>query len=181
MKLQTKRVFSIAAALSLALVMLVSFAGCAGSTANNKPHSQQAIDLRENEQGERLTKYTPAPDHKNEGSTSISIGEAKKRYIVTVNDCYRTGWFAFVADDDSTYTVTVGGAETEWKIYVLDEKYTGELSAISEEYEPALSGPGSMDVHKDQYVYIYCASNALTGAEPVEGKLEFSGSGLPIK
>lgn len=175
-----KKLLSLALALLLALSALALFTACSSSSSQDQPASTPGPS------------QTPDPGaaHKDAKENKNTSGEASSSMRhstieITSEDCFAdSGYYIFTVGADASLRVKIAGSErdVEWKVYVLDDKYTDDIAAFSEGREPALTSDGSLNVKKGEYVYVYCSVNALTADAPAEGAvISFTGPGLPKK
>ena len=164
MKHSVKSVFIKAAAALCALLTVLSLAACA-----KKPEAAEQEQYRRSDEV-----FLPGKE---------PINQVKTSRVVSDSAFANCGNFIFVAAADSEYTVTYenAGRDIEWSIFVFDRQYSEDLAKMPEENEPALVGPGAVQVKKGQYGYLHCSVNELNAEEPVPGAYaEFTGAGLPF-
>ena len=88
------------------------------------------------------------------------------------------GFVEFIAgaEQDSQLTFTAeNSADVEWSVYILDEAFEDGYRYIEQAFDPDLTGDGTVDVHKGQYVYVHCSANEFTtGVADEDAKLNIA-------
>ncbi len=107
--------------------------------------------------------------------------ETKSFATVFAKDCFDSaGYIEFIAgaEEASDITFTAENSENaEWRVFVLDEAFKDGFRYISQAFERALIGGGTVSVEEGQFVYIYCSVNGFTADFPDENarlKISFS-------
>lgn len=116
-------------------------------------------------------KHTPPPDSSSQKDTAIRKEDIGSMTVLS-EQVFKDGGLAFFCVPcDAVYTVTVdkGDTEADWKVFVLDDKFMGDVSALLSDNAPALEGEGSVSVTAGQYLYLYCTVNCTNAADIVEG------------
>ena len=161
---KTRRYIARALALFCAVLMLFALAGCAKKPASESEEQTHRDDNH----------YLPG---------KRPIDRVHTRRVSSDSIFANCGNFIFVAGNDSDYTIEFedAGYDIEWKLFIFDTMYKGDLATLEQDNEPALVGPGTVTVKNGQYIYLHSSINELNAEEPPQGVFAiFTGAGLPF-
>jgi len=103
---------------------------------------------------------------------SACAAEEKVFETIEAKDCFFGAGYTELVFGGSEATEYIFRAEnseeTEWSVYVFDEKFEDGFRYISQAAEPVLTGDGSIVIEPKKFVYIYCSTNEFTSEAPDE-------------
>ena len=173
----------------LLLLAVLTLVGCGKkndreAAATGSPSMQtQGAQHGENARKDEGPKNGSKRDDETAKETAVIGSIDSSEYTVLAETCFKQeGFDYFAVSRNAVYTVDMDSAGTaaEWSVYVLDDKFSGDLKNMPQGYDPVLTEDGSIEVRAGQYVYVFCSVNSLIAREPAYGAtVKFTGAGLP--
>ena len=126
---------------------------------------------------EETLKYV-GPAEEKEESTEELFGGARpliinsEPVVITAKDSFdNAGVTEFYCDATETYSFTASDDSTEWKVFVLDEKFEDSARLLPQAAQPALEGNGTLEIAEGKFIYILCSESAFSADAPSEASL----------